>query len=161
MRVLLNSIGLFLFASLACPLFAQEELIGQPISIVDVLQESTPGKGEVVIHQSASIRNLIGTRQQFTEEVEYMEVPGFRAQVFSGNLKTSKEEAFKREKEIKESFPEMMTYVTYVAPFWRLRIGDYRSHEEAYRTMRLLMDAFPSYAREMYIVKEDVKIPLY
>jgi hypothetical protein len=42
-----------------------------------------------------------------------------------------------------------------------LRIGDYRSHEEAYHTMRVLMDAFPSYAKEMYIVREDVKIPLY
>lgn len=95
------------------------------------------------------------------DEMLFLEVSGFRAQVFSGNLRNSKEEAFKKEKEIKELFPELATYVTYVAPFWRLRIGDYRSREEAYYTMRMLMNAFPSYAKEMYIVKEDIKIPLY
>ena len=43
---------------------------------------------------------------------------------------------------------------------WRLRIGDFRSHEEAYHMQRLLMDAFPAYRKEMYIVREEVKIPL-
>ena len=35
-----------------------------------------------------------------------------------------------------------------------------RSHEEAYHMQRLLMDAFPTYRKEMYIVREEVKIPL-
>ena len=64
------------------------------------------------------------------------------------------------EKEIKKLFPDVTTYVTYNAPFWRLRVGDFRSHEEAYHMQRLLMDAFPAYKKEMYIVKEEVKIPL-
>ena len=72
----------------------------------------------------------------------------------------SKDEAFRKEKEIKELFPDVSTYVTYNAPFWRLRIGDFRSHEEAYHMQRLLMDAFPAYRKEMYIVREEVKIPL-
>ena len=62
--------------------------------------------------------------------------------------------------EIKELFPDIPTYVTYNAPFWKLRVGDFRSHEEAYQLMRQLMEAFPDYAKEMYIVKEEVKIPL-
>ena len=61
---------------------------------------------------------------------------------------------------LKELFPDVSTYVTYNAPFWRLRIGDFRSHEEAYHMQRLLMDAFPAYRKEMYIVREEVKIPL-
>ena len=64
------------------------------------------------------------------------------------------------EEEIKELFPDIPTYVTYNAPFWKLRVGDFRSHEEAYQLMRQLMEAFPDYAKEMYIVKEEVKIPL-
>ena len=53
-----------------------------------------------------------------------------------------------------------MSRLMYNAPFWRLRIGDFRSHEEAYHMQRLLMDAFPAYRKEMYIVREEVKIPL-
>lgn len=161
MKRYLTGLFFFLFAFLFYPLCAQDQFSTQPFSIIDALQESVPGKGEVEIQQSTAIRYLIGTRGVLTEDMQFMEIPGFRAQVFSGNLRNSKEEAFKREKEIKEAFPEMVTYVTYVAPFWRLRIGDYRSHEEAYHVMRTLMAAFPAYAKEMYIVKEDVKVPLY
>lgn len=162
MRKIVLISSLFLFMITVCSLSAQEQYRGQAFSIIDALQETVPGKGEVTINQSTAIRNLLGTRNLFMDEnMQFLEVPGFRTQVFSGNLRTSKDEAFKREKEIKEIFPELVTYVSYVAPFWRLRIGDYRSHEEAYHTMRLLMEAFPAYAKEMYIVKEDVKIPLY
>lgn len=162
MRIILRKLYFFLFLFVASQFFAQEQVKGQVFSIIDVLQESIYGKGEVEIKQSAAIRNLLGMRQLvLSDDIQYLEIPGFRTQVFSGNLKNSKEEAFKKEKEIKELYPELITYVTYVAPFWRLRIGDYRSHEEAYHTMRVLMDAFPSYAKEMYIVREEVKIPLY
>lgn len=162
MRKILLRSSLFLLLLAVYPVYAQDQFRGQAFSIIDALQESVPGKGEVEINQSVAIRNLLGTRRSsLNDETQYLEMPGFRAQVFSGNLKNSKDEAFKKEKEIKDLFPELITYVTYVAPFWRLRIGDYRSHEEAYHTMRVLMDAFPSYAKEMYIVREDVKIPLY
>lgn len=162
MRKIFLRLPLFLFVWMVYPVCAQDQYRGQAFSIIDALQESVPGKGNVEINQSAAIRNLLGTRQiSMNDDTHFLEIPGFRAQVFSGNLRNSKDEAFKKEKEIKEIFPEMVTYVTYVAPFWRLRVGDYRSHEEAYHTMRVLMDAFPSYAKEMYIVREDVKIPLY
>lgn len=152
----------FFLSALVYPTFAQDSFYGQPHSIIDALQEPTPGKGRVEIKQSVAIRNLLGVRGIGTlDDGQYIEIQGFRTQVFTGNLRNSKDEAFKKEKEINELFPNLATYVTYVAPFWRLRIGDYRSHEEAYHTMRLLMDAFPSYAKEMYIVKEDVKISLY
>lgn len=135
-------------------------------TIFDSFQEPSLGKGEVTINQSSAIHNLIGARLH-GENVEksgdeaYLKIQGFRAQVFSGNdQRKSKDEAFRKEKEIKELFPDVPTYVTYTAPFWRLRVGDFPSHEEAYHMMRLLMGAFPTYKKEMYIVKEEVKIPL-
>lgn len=135
-------------------------------SIFDALQDRRVGQGEVIIHQSKAIQELVGVRLkganvETTDEATYLKMQGFRTQVFSGNSqRASKEEAFEKEKEIKALFPDVPTYVTYNAPFWKLRVGDYRSHEEAYHMMRLLMDAFPSYGKEMYIVKEEIKIPL-
>ena len=109
---------------------------------------------------------LVGSRKtganvEIEDEKAFLRAQGYRTQVFSGNnQRASKEEAFAKEKEIKELFPEVPTYVTYNAPFWKLRVGDFLSHEEAYHMMRQLMDAFPAYAKEMYIVKEEIKIPL-
>ena len=106
-------------------------------------------------------KRLHGEGVEKTDSAAFLKIQGYRTQVFSGNnQRKSKDEAFRKEKEIKELFPDVSTYVTYNAPFWRLRIGDFRSHEEAYHMQRLLMDAFPAYRKEMYIVREEVKIPL-
>jgi hypothetical protein len=136
-------------------------------TIVDELLTPEPGKGKVFIDQPDALRNMIGARQ-FGAEIEttaegksFMKIQGFRVQVFSGNdQRTSKDEAFRREKEIKELIPSTPTYVTYNAPFWRLRVGDFNSHEEAFPVQRQLMHAFPRYGKEMYIVKEEIRLPL-
>ena len=140
-------------------LFAQTALEGERSTIFDALQRSGLGKGEVVINQSAAIREMVGERMrganvETTDSLTFLKVQGYRTQVFSGNnQRVSKDEAFRKEKEIKELFPEIPTYVTYNAPFWKLRVGDFRSHEEAYHMMRLLMGAFPKYGKEMCIVR--------
>ena len=135
-------------------------------TIFDALSRHGVGEGEVVVHQSAAIERLIGERMaganvETTDSVAYLRIQGYRTQVFSGNnQRASKDEAFNKEKEIKELFPDVPTYVSYNAPFWKLRVGDFRSHEEAYHMMRQLMAAFPKYGKEMYIVREEIKIPL-
>jgi hypothetical protein len=165
----------FLLAALLCMAFALPEAAAQIIpytppprhTIVEELQTPRPGKGRVVIDQSAAVRNMIGSRQA-SAEIEmtadgrpYIKIQGFRVQVFSSNdQRTAREEAFQREKEMKEAIPGIPTYVTYNAPFWRLRIGDFNSHEEAFLIQRQLMQAFPRYGKEMYIVREDVRLSL-
>lgn len=144
-----------------------QETADEPVqTIFDDLQTSKLGKGEVIIHQPEALREMIGVRMhgenvEKTDSTAYLKIQGFRTQVFSGNdQRKSKDEAFEKEKMINELFPTVPTYVTYTAPFWKLRVGDFRSHEEAYHMQRLLMTAFPSFGKEMYIVKEEVRIPL-
>ena len=133
----------------ASALSAQTDGGGQVEDIIDALQERVPGKGTVTVRGSDALRNMLGKRLhgegvEKTDSAAFLKIQGYRTQVFSGN----------------NLFPDVSTYVTYNAPFWRLRIGDFRSHEEAYHMQRLLMDAFPTYRKEMYIVREEVKIPL-
>lgn len=164
----------FILLLFPCFLFAQnEQATGWPVqeekvnTIFDSLEEPETGKGDVVIHQSDAIRKSVGARKhganvEQADGDSFLILEGFRTQVFSGNnQRLSKDEAFDKEEKIKEQFPELTTYVTYTAPFWRLRVGDYRTHEEAYHVLRQLSDAFPTFAKEMYIVKEKIRIPLY
>ena len=92
-------------------LFAQTALEGERSTIFDALQRSGLGKGEVVINQSAAIREMVGERMrganvETTDSLTFLKVQGYRTQVFSGNnQRVSKDEAFRKEKEIKELFP--------------------------------------------------------
>jgi hypothetical protein len=143
---------------------AQDSLLHGRQSIFDELQ--SPGRGYVAVDQAATVRNLVG--RPLNGEVEtssdgrpFVLFQGYRVQVFSGNNQgRSKAEAFKREQDIQKALPTLPTYITYTAPFWRLRVGDFNSHEEAYAAQRQLMQRFPSFGKEMYIVKEDIKLYL-
>lgn len=165
-KTYMKRISLFLSFCLLAGTFGMNAQTRTTSSIFDELQTPKAGKGKVTIHQSDAMRNLIGRRLEgdgieLTDSTAYLKIQGFRTQVFSGNdQRRSKDEAFKKEKEIKELFPTVTTYVSYNAPFWKLRVGDYRTHEEAYRMLRILMEAFPEFKKEMYIVKEEVMIPL-
>ena len=84
---------------------------------------------------------------------------GYRIQVFSdNNSRTAKGEARARARNINAKFPEHKTYVIYNSPFWRLRVGNFRTHEEANAVAEKIKEAFPSYSKEIRIVKDRVVI---
>ncbi|MBE6301759.1 MAG: SPOR domain-containing protein [Parabacteroides distasonis] len=159
--------GIFLSFLFGFSSLSAQTVFDRPIeTIFDTWQKKEPGKGIIVVNQPEALRKMVGKRLfgegvEVTDSTAFLKIQGYRTQVFSGNnQRKSKDEAFQKEKEIKELFPDVPAYVTYNAPFWRLRVGDFRSHEEAYHMQRLLMEAFPKYSKEMYIVREEVNIPL-
>lgn len=85
---------------------------------------------------------------------------GYRVQVFSSNTqRTAKTDAFRIERQIKEAFPDANVYVNYISPFWKVRVGDFLSHEEAQRFRQELTEAFPQFKSETYIVREQIFLP--
>lgn len=134
-------------------------------TIVTELQsnDSENSKGVIRITADPGINSLIGTPwASSTKDIEYIKVQGFRVQAFSGNdSRTSKDEASRKEQLIKESFPDAKTYIDYRPPRWSLRVGDFRTKEEAIVFLQELKKAFPEFGREMYAVKVDeVNIPV-
>ena len=55
----------------------------------------------------------------------------FTHQTDGENQDVLKDEAYQKASMIKDADPELSTYVTFTSPFWRLRVGDFRSFEEA------------------------------
>ncbi|WP_289159560.1 SPOR domain-containing protein [uncultured Muribaculum sp.] len=84
---------------------------------------------------------------------------GYRIQVFSdSNPSTAKAEARARARNINARFPQFGTYVVYSSPYWRLRVGNFRTQDEANAAAHELKDAFPSYSREIRVVKDRITI---
>ncbi len=89
---------------------------------------------------------------------EAASVPGYRVQLFSGNsAHSAKATADYRAAAVQADFPQWPAYVTFAAPYWRLRVGDFRSYEEARAAHALLRKQYPTYAGEMRLVRDKVK----
>ena len=87
-----------------------------------------------------------------------MEMQGFRVQIYSSNApSTSKQEAMLLEQNLRDSV-EVPVYVLYTPPFWKVRLGDFRTMEEARTYKDTFVVAFPHYASETYIVRDKIQI---
>lgn len=53
---------------------------------------------------------------------------GYRVQIYNG---TSREEAMRVKAEFMRAYPNVRTYFSYVAPHYRVKVGDFRRREEA------------------------------
>jgi len=130
-------------------------------TIVDDLQTHTKATdGQIRIECDPAIAALVGRpgAVAFADEQNATHA-GFRIQVFMGNRPgQARAEATAKQKAIQEQFPELASYLNYVAPNWKLTVGDFLTRKDAETVKQQLERAFPSFGKEMYIVAEKIKL---
>ncbi len=154
---------LVLSCAIACLSVAAE----QP----SIVQHINAG-GNIVIYQPESLGKLVSTPEAVASDVEREESDGYvnasgsshvstrvgyRVQVFDdNNPRTARRQAEARHSQVKSQFPQMRTYLTFNSPYWRVKVGDFRTRAEAEAAMAELRHAFPSMAAYMRIVREKI-----
>lgn len=109
------------------------------------------------IYQDKRIEQLVTDRRNSAGSKQT--ASGYRVQVFSSNVqRTAKTEAFRIERQIREEFADQGVYVNYFSPFWKVRVGDFRTQAQAQAFRAELINAFPQMRSEIYIVREQISI---
>ena len=89
---------------------------------------------------------------------ELVEMEGYRVQVYSSNQQqTAKSEALKLELILKDKV-EQSVYVLYLPPFWKVRVGDFRTINEARDYKKDFVQQFPKLMGDTYIVLDKIKV---
>jgi hypothetical protein len=110
----------------------------------------------VEVYQDSTVARLL--HNAIYGEQELVEIDGYRVQIYSSNQQQiAKEEALELEKKLKEYLPHTI-YVTYVSPFWKVRVGDFRTYEEAYAYKKEFVQMYPEQMGDTYIVKYKIKV---
>ena len=89
---------------------------------------------------------------------ELVEVDGYRVQIYSSNQQQSaKGEALELETRLKDKINQTL-YVEYLTPFWKVRIGDFRTYDEAKEYKKLFVQQFPDLMGDTYIVRDKILV---
>jgi len=89
---------------------------------------------------------------------ELVEIDGYRVQVYSSNQQqTAKAEALELETRLKAKVSQTV-YVQYLPPFWKVRLGDFRSYDEANEYKKIFKEQFPDLMGDTYIVRDKVQV---
>lgn len=130
-------------------------------NIFDALSKKDSVSGAVVkMHQNKNIEQRVARGTSATSgSIQSVTTTGYRVQVFSSNTqRTARGEAYKIEKEIRDAFPEHEVYVSYTSPFWRVRIGNFRSIDEAQEFRSQVIKAFPNLRTDTYTVRDQIQL---
>jgi len=106
---------------------------------------------EITILQDPRIDKLIEKHASINESIKGL-MPGFRVQLFFGSKK-------KAALEVKADFigkhDDIKGYVIYDVPYFKVRVGDFRTHLEAQKLHEEITEEHPG----AFIVKDMIPVP--
>jgi hypothetical protein len=126
-------------------------------SIFMLFRDTTGGKAVVNIHQDPLVRFLVDRDVQIHQRQRGIE-DGYRIQIFSSFGNDSRDRSRNARVKFLTKFPDfdpVRVYSTYEPPFIKVRVGDYRSRQEALEDFRDISKSFP----DSYIVKSRINYP--
>lgn len=132
---------------------------GRPLIFDSIQSVADTCAPMVIIRQDQRIEDMIQGKIHGRQERCTTHIQGYRVQVFSSNTqKTAKSEAFKVEKKVKQDYADIDIYVLYQPPFWKVRLGNFRTQEEASILRDDLLKTYPNMQGDIYIVKDMIQV---
>lgn len=101
------------------------------------------------ISSDVDFNYLIDLHKQKNELTD--EIPGYRIQISSSN---DREEIYTLRTEVTTKFSETKNYIIYDQPYYRLKIGDFKTRLEARSFLEEVIQQFPS----AFLVSDNIKI---
>ncbi len=120
--------------------------------LLDSMEVLHPLEWEYVVHDELIAMLLHAHRESLNRRIG---IPGFRVHLFmdSGNrarLNTQHEQA-----DFEEKHPEVPAYIVYEEPYFKLRVGDFRTRLDARRFLEKIRRDYPA----AYIVVDQINFP--
>ena len=140
-----------------------DSLYTDTLQVVDSLQQDTlhtfilDDMPNVLDHQDSAITLLLEDKSYNRQRGQH-QVNGFRVQVYASNTpQVAKNEALDLYETI-SSQVNMPVYVISEPPFWKVRLGDFLTREEAIEYKNQLNVLFPHLQGSTYVVPDQVTV---
>lgn len=106
------------------------------------------------IHQDSLITLLMQEKISGIERGQ-TEIMGWRVQIYSSNNQVdAKSGALAIQQQLSGQLSVAM-YVIYTPPFWKVRIGDFKTMEEALEYKKIFVENYPELQANTYIVRDE------
>lgn len=150
---MITTLKYLLFAAFLFPFTGNAQNITNNIEDLSFMSPNRAGKdGKIKIRQPSGLIYVIEQQKKIKNET----FQGWRVQIFFGSGQSAKQRA----ERVKERFlmrygGKHRAYANYESPYWKVRVGDFRTKAEALYFREQLSKMFNS----IWIVKDDVNYP--
>ena len=131
---------------------ADTTLLGR--DILDIMPSRAKGdKAQVSVNQSDAI---VSSLHEYVSANASREIVGYRVRIFFDNHRTARAESEAALKKFNGIYHDVPSYRTYVNPYFKVTVGDYRTKSEAMALLERIKGDFPS----AFVVKETITFPV-
>jgi hypothetical protein len=109
---------------------------------------------ELNINQDPRLGKMLKWHVENNRKRDGME--GFRVEIFFSSALNAKEQALKMKKEFLSKYPDFNVHIKFTAPNFRVRVGDFRTKNEALKLHKKIEADYPG----AFIVPDIIDFPL-
>ncbi|MCG8575677.1 MAG: hypothetical protein MI810_12390 [Flavobacteriales bacterium] len=137
---------------------AQDGWLSYPASSDSTRQEASrkldysQKDGKVTVHGDARLDQIEQFLRADEESIEGIKIDGFRVLIFFDQSKSIAEQ---KKASFISIYPEHQTYVDYLAPNYRVRVGNFRTRLEAEKLKADILGVFPT----AIVIEDKIQLP--
>lgn len=117
-----------------------------------ILTFTLNGFSQITVVKDGRIDELIKKQSEIIPPATSLEIPGYRLQLTFESSRSDLDNARSR---FIAQYPKIDTYVSFSAPYYFLKAGDFRTHLEAEKIKSEISAQFPT----CMIIKEQINLP--
>lgn len=121
--------------------------------VFNLLQVNQLGWGKFSLTSNVNTDNIISKHINVNQKAKGF--PGYRIQVFFASGTEAKNQANKLKTQLRNSYPYYDVYILYEEPFFKVRMGNFRTKIEAYKLFKQIQESYPS----AFIVDDLISFP--
>lgn len=110
-------------------------------------------QGNISINSDPRIDELVKLHVAYNKAFPFM--PGYRIQIFMESGNEALNQAEKVKKVFNEKYKNNNAYLIFVAPYYRVRVGDFRTRLEAEKFLQQIIRKYPN----AWVIKDEINFP--
>jgi hypothetical protein len=134
-------------------------VIGIFILLQMVASAQNSNYGRVTVFQDPLVDTVLQQyeilRLKIMENPDNKAIPGYRIQIFFDSGINSSDRARHARDEFLALYPEVPAYVSWKAPNYRVRVGDFRNRLEAEKVLQSILIGYPN----AWVIKDEINFP--
>ncbi len=108
----------------------------------------------IEVHQDPLVEKMLGWHIENNKIKN--KIDGFRVEIFFSSDVDAKEKALKKKMDFLSVYPDNTVHIKYISPNFRVRVGDFRTKNEALKLYKEIKDNYPV----AFIVTDEIDFPL-
>lgn len=121
--------------------------------IFQLITSHSADQGKITLLQDDKVKALVEKYIEVRRKEN--SIPGYRIRIFSNSGQSARTKADSEKRRFENLFPDIVAYLKYESPNFKIYVGDFRNKPDAFRAHKLISKDF----KNAFVVPTKINLP--